>query len=208
MKPFLLMLGLFLTGCIASQPMETYVAPKLIDQEPFPALPANLMTYRQDFHMKLQIGTDGSVLHVMLDHWSGDAAWDSLAVTKIRHWRFTPGMYNGAPIKLWVDLHAYVRSEEPRMMAVMEIVLPTQTLADSVYALLQKGSDFETLAVHLSIAPSRAQGGHLGEVDIHRFPDVVHDALMDVKTNEFTSPLVVGNYYCIYKRVPWDVRVP
>jgi hypothetical protein len=208
MKPLLLLLGLALSGCIASLPTETYVAPKLIDQEPFPALPPNLVMFRQDFHMKLQIGIDGTVRHVILDHWSGDPEWDSSAVERIRRWRFTPGTYNGTPVKLWVDLHACVRCEEPVMMGVMEIIVPTREIADSIYAMLRTGADFETLATQFSIAPSRAHGGRLGEIDIHRFSDVVHDALMDVKTNEFTPPLAVGNYFCIYKRVPWDVRVP
>ncbi len=208
MKQFLLLLGLALSGCIASQPSETYIAPKLIDQEPFPALPPNLVVYRQDFHMKLQIGTDGTVLHVLLDHWSGDPEWDSVAVHRIRHWRFSPGMYNGTPVKLWVDLHACVRCEEPVLMGIEEIMCPTRQIADSVYRLLQAGSDFETIASEFSIAPSRAHGGRLGEVDIHRFPDAVHTALLDIKTNEYTLPLAVGNYFCIYKRVPWDVRVP
>jgi PPIC-type PPIASE domain len=208
MKQLLLLLGLALSGCIASQPSESYIAPKLIDQEPFPALPPNLVIYRQDFHMKLQVGADGTVLHVFFDHWSGDPEWDSIAVQRIRHWRFSPGMYNGTPVKLWVDLHACVRCEEPVMMAVEEIMCPTRQIADSVYTLLRSGSDFETLASACSIAPSRPHGGRLGEVDIHRFPDVVHNALMDIKSNEFTAPLAVGNYYCIYKRVPWDMKVP
>jgi len=208
MKPLLLLLGLALAGCVASQPTDSYIAPKLIDQEPFPTLPPNLASYRQDFHMKLQVGTDGSVLRVQLAHWSGDPEWDSLVVSRIRRWRFTPGMYNGMPVKLWVDLHACVRCQEPVMMGVMEIVCPTRTIADSVYALLKRGSDFEMLAAQFSIAPSRTHGGRLGEVDIHRFPETVHEVLVDVKANEFTPPLAVGNYFGIYKRVPWDMRVP
>lgn len=208
MKPLLLLLGLFLCGCIASQPTESYVPPKLIDQEPFPSLPPNLVAFRQDFHMKLQVGADGSVQRVQLAHWSGDAEWDSLAVDRIRHWRFTPGTFNGTPVKLWVDLHACVRCEEPVMMGVMEIVCPTRAIADSVFALLRSGKDFETLATQFSIAPSAPHGGRLGEVDIHRFPESVHTALKSVKANEYTAPLAVGNYFGIYKRVPWDVRVP
>jgi hypothetical protein len=204
----LLLLGLALAGCITTQPTDTYIAPKLVDQEPFPALPPNLAAFSQDFHMKLQIGTDGTVLHVLLDHWSGDADWDSVAVQRIRKWRFSPGLFNGTPVRLWVDLHACVRCEEPIMMGVLEITCPTRVLADSVYMLLQAGQDFETLAVQFSIAPSRVQRGRLGEVDIHRFPKDVNHALTHIKTNEFTSPLAVGNFYCIYKRVPRDVRVP
>ena len=208
MKQLLLLLGLALSGCIASLPTESYIAPKLIDQEPFPALPPNLAVYRQDFHMKLQVGADGTVLHVMLDHWSGDAVWDSTAVERIRRWRFTPGMYNGAPVKLWVDLHACVMCEEPVMMGVMEILCPTRQTADSVHALLQTGLDFERAASQFSIAPSRTHGGRLGEVDVHRFPDLVCDALKDLTMDECTPPLAVGSYYGIYKRVPLTVRVP
>jgi hypothetical protein len=204
----LLLLGLALSGCLASQPTDTYIAPKLIDQEPFPALPPNLAVFSNDFHMKLQIGTDGRVLHALLDHWSGDAEWDSMAVQRIKQWRFSPGLFNGTPVRLWVDLHACVRCEEPVIMGVLEIMCPTRELADSVYMLLRSGLDFETLAAQFSIAPSRAHNGRLGEVDIHRFPDEVHQALTNLKTNEFSPPLAVGNYYCIYKRVPRDVRVP
>lgn len=208
MKPLLLILAVLCAGCAGSQPVDTYVAPKLIDQEPFPALPHNLAIYSQDFRMKLQIGTDGSVMRAVLDHWSGDPEWDSLAVRNIRHWRFTPALYNGTPVRLWIDLHACVRCEEPVLRALAEIVLPTRVMADSVYTLLQQGGEFEHMASLYSIAPSRAQRGRLGEVDIHRFPDDVHEVLRDLKLNEYTSPLAVGSYFCIYKRVPWDVRVP
>jgi hypothetical protein len=209
MKPLLLSFFVLLfAGCAGSQQIDTYVAPRLIEQEPFPALPPNLAAYSQDFHIKLQIGSDGSVLRVTLEHWSGDADWDSLAVSKIRLWRFTPPMYNGKPIKLWIDLQACVRCAEPVLRGLAEIVCPTRELADSVYALLRQGGEFEQIASLYSIAPSRANRGRLGEVDIHRFPDELHDALSDLQLNEYTSPLAVGSYFCIYKRVPWDVRVP
>lgn len=208
MKSLLLLLGLVMAGCIVSQPTDMYVAPKLIDQESFPALPNSLQMFRQDFHMKLQIATDGTVLNALLDHWSGDSIWDSSAVHRIKHWKFSPGMYNGTPVKLWVDLHTCVKNEDPIMMSIEEIMCPTRQIADSVYALLRSGSAFETLALQFSIAPSQKQCGRLGEIDIHRFPDVVHNALIGVPLNEYTHPLAVGTYYCLYKRVARDMRVP
>jgi hypothetical protein len=208
MKPLLLFFAVLLAGCAGSQQVDTYVAPKLIDQEPFPALPSSLAMYSQDFRMKLQIGTDGSVLRVEFAHWSGNPDWDSLAVQKIRQWRFTPALYNGTPVKLWVDLHACVRCEEPILRGLAEIVLPSKEMADSVFGLLKKGEEFERIASLYSISPSRTNRGRLGEVDIHRFPDDVHGILQDLEMNEYTSPLAVGSYFCIYKRVPWDVRVP
>lgn len=208
MKPILILLVALLAGCAGSQPDETYVPPTLIDQEPFPALPQQLAAYPQDFHIKLQIGTEGQVLRAELDRWSGDATWDSLAVGRVMKWRFTPAMYNGIPVKIWIDLRACVKCEEPILMGLGEIVCPTHTLADSLYMLLRNGEDFDRLASLYSIAPSRSNQGRLGEVDIHRFPDEVHHVLKDLKTNEFTSPLAVGSYFCIYKRVPWEVRRP
>lgn len=208
MKPLLVLIMVLMAGCAGSQPADTYVAPRLIEQEPFPALPPNLAAYRQDFHMNLQIGTDGSVLRVALDHWSGDPDWDSTAVANIRRWRFTPAMYQGKPVKLWIDLRASVRSEEPVLIGLNEIVCPTRELADSVYSMLRAGSEFENLAALYSVAPSRQQHGRLGVVDLHRYSGEVRDALRDLHTNEYTGPLAVGSYFCIYKRVPWDVRVP
>jgi hypothetical protein len=208
MKPLLLFLAALRAGCAGTQPVDTYIAPRLIDQEPFPALPPSLSVYAQDYRMKLQIGTDGSVLRVALEHWSGNPDWDSMAVQKIKRWRFTPALYNGTPVKLWVDLHACVRCEEPILRGLAEIVLPTREMADSVYGMLQRGEEFERIASLYSIAPSRVNRGRLGEVDIHRFPNDVHGILQDLTMNEFTSPLAVGSYFCIYKRVPWDVRVP
>ncbi len=208
MKQYLLFFAILCAGCAGSVPMETYVAPKLINQEPFPALPQNLTAYRQDFHIKLQVNTDGSVNRVELGHWSGDAAWDSAAVEKIRRWQFTPALYNGTPVKLWIDLHACVKCAEPVMMGLLEIICPTKAIADTVYAQLLHGEDFERLASLYSIAASRAQKGRLGEVDVNRFPDEIQSVVSDLKINEYSKPLPLGSYFCLYKRVPWDVRVP
>lgn len=204
MKPLFLFLSLLVLwyGCASIQPQEMPNAlPHLIEQEPFPPMSFVISKSHNEFDLKLQIDEKGSVLKAEIMNPTGDAEWDSIAVQRIGKWRFSPAIHEGNPIRMWVNIRAYVRAEEPQTMGLAEFVCMDMHLADSVYTLLVGGEDFGKLASLLSVSKSKANNGELGQVDIHRYTEKVQRSLRRLKDNEFTEPIVMGQQFVIFKRL-------
>lgn len=188
-------------GCASIQPQELPdKLPHLIEQEPFPPMSYAISKTHPEFDLKLQIEDNGEVLQAEILNPTGDAEWDSMAIQRIGKWRFSPAILAGHPIRMWVRIRAYVRTEEPRTMGLAEFVCIDPRLADSVYALLLSGEDFGRLVSLLSISKSKANNGDLGQVDIHRYAQGVQKTLLQLKENEITEPLAMGQQYVIFKR--------
>jgi len=204
MKPFFFFfLALFAwSGCASFQPQEAPdKLPHLIEQEPFPPMSYAISATHHEFDLRLQIEDNGNVLKAELLNPTGDSEWDSMAVQRIEKWRFSPAIHAGNPIRMWVAIRAYIRTEEPLTMGLAEFVSTDQRLADSVYALLQTGEDFGRLVSLFSISKSKENNGDLGQLDIHRYERRVQKKLTNLKENEFTEPLAMGQQYVIFKRV-------
>lgn len=204
MKPFYLSLLalVFWCGCASIQPQELPDnLPHLIEQEPFPPMSYAVTKTRHEFDLRLQIEDNGNVLNAEILNPTGDAEWDSMAIHRIEKWRFSPAIRAGKPIRIWVTIRAYVKSEDPLTMGLAEFVCMDPRLADSVYALLLTGEDFGRLVSHFSISKSKANNGDLGQVDIHRYTQGVQKTLLQLKENDITEPLAMGQQYVIFKRV-------
>ena len=203
MKPpylFLSVLALW-CGCASIQPQELPdKLPHLIEQEPFPPMSYAISKTHNEFDLKLQIEDNGNVLKAEILNPTGDVEWDSMAIQRIEKWRFSPAMLAGHPIRMWVRIRAHVKSEEPRTMDLAEFVCTDPRLADSVYALLLTGEDFGRLVSLFSVSKSKANNGDLGQVDIHRYTHGVQKRLLQLKENEITEPLAMGQQYVIFKR--------
>jgi TonB family protein len=180
--------------------------PHLVEQEPFPPLPPALSQGRLQIDLRLQVAEDGTVSKGDILNASGDAAWDSLALTKIKKWRFSPAVYNGKPMAMWINIAARIKFEEPLFMRLSEIVCPSIAIADSVHALLTSGADFGLLATNFSISQSKDQRGDLGQIDICRYRDEVRKVLTDLKVDQVSDPVAVGDRYVIFKRQSEDIR--
>lgn len=153
---------------------------------------------------RMLIGTDGSVLAVHLENSSGDPAWDSLAVRRIKLWKFSPATMSGTPVRLWIKQRIVIKTEAPLIIALAELVVNDKALADSLYAVLSANGgskQFDSLVSLFSVSPSRAQRGNIGERDIHRYPSSAQPYLEHLSVNEFTPPLQIGNQFVIFKRV-------
>ncbi len=204
MKPhYLFFLAIVLwCGCASIQPQELPdKLPHLIEQEPFPPMSYALFKTHHEFDLKLQIEDNGNVLKAEILNPTGDAEWDSMAVQRIGKWRFSPAIHAGNPIRMWVTIRAYVKAEEPLTMGLADFVCMDPRLADSVYSLLLSGEDFGRLVSLFSISKSKANNGDLGQVDIHRYTKGVQKTLLQLKENEITEPLAMGQQYVIFKRV-------
>jgi hypothetical protein len=204
MKPlYLLFLTLLLwCGCASFQPQELPdKLPHLIEQEPFPPMSYAVSKTHHEFDLKLQIEDNGNVLKAVILNPTGEAEWDSIATLRIGKWKFSPAIHAGNPIRMWVTIRAYVKSEEPLTMGLAEFTCMDLRLADSVHSLLLSGEDFGRLVSLFSISKSKANDGDLGQVDIHRYAHGVQKALRQLKENEITEPLAMGQHYVIFKRL-------
>ena len=92
-------------------------------------------------------------------------------------------------------------------MPLAEIVCANSSIADTVYTLLQGGEKFERMVSLYSVGKSRTYNGDLGEVDIHRYAENIQKSLLQLKANECTEPLAMGEQFVIFKRLVWDVRI-
>ncbi len=200
------LLSLCAIGCSSLQTSDvTYsTLPQLLEQVSLPVLPRTVYANQWNLDTRMLIGTDGSVLAVYLENSSGDPLWDSLAIERIKLWKFSPATMSGTPVRVWIRQRISIRAETPLLIALAELVVNDKMLADSLYIVLSAGSNgeqFDSLVSLFSVAPSRAQLGKLGERDIHRYPPSVQLHLERLKINDFTPPLQIGSQFVIFKRM-------
>lgn len=198
------LVAFFLVGLIGcSTPYEVthdIEPPELISYAPLPmvqSLPANRVL---KLKVLICVKEDGTVEHARLVSSSGDASWDSLAERSIKQWRYAPPMRNGTPTDVWVHQTIVVQFDDPILMSLSSLSAYNQSQADSLYALLKRGTDFEALVQQFA-AGSHERGGSLGMVDIRTYAPRVREALRDLREGEYTNPIRVGDKYVIYKRV-------
>lgn len=189
-----------LCGCATILPTNVPdTLPQLIRQEPLPPWPFRTHEDEVALDIKIRIGSDGSVKDVVLLTPSLNVEWNSRAIAKIREWQFSPATADGRPVALWIRQTIHMRFEEASYLRLAEIVCPDERTADSVYALLDAGAAFDSLARVFSTSSSRAQGGYLGDVDLRTLPVFVRHELERVRTNHISSPIHLGRNYVIFK---------
>lgn len=174
--------------------------PELIKMTPLPTISSTIPWTGLKLILMLHVMKDGTVGDVRMVESSGIPEWDTLAIQSIRQWQFLPGRYEGTPADLWIRQPVVVKPREAATLTLGEIVSETREGADSLHAMLERGEEFESLATRYSIAPSRAQGGFLGTVDIAIYPQHVRNELQRLRQGEYTPPIRVGDRYYIYRR--------
>ena len=90
---------------------------------------------------------------------------------------------------------------DPESLLLAEIVSADRVTADSVYAKLKAGADFEGLAKEYSTSETTERGGYMGKVNLSVFPLAIRDRLLQLQEEEFTPPVPLSGNYVIYKRV-------
>ncbi len=196
---------LLFAGCVATR--QTDVPPtqqELVAMTPLPPLSSISLLSGLKLNAMFRIQDDGSVAEVKLLRSSGDPHWDVLAIDSLKHWRFTPRPRNAASVDHWIRFAIVVQVQEPMIMSLGEIVLPNPQEADSVFALLQNGSPFDSLAAHTPQGTSSGTHWFIGSVNIAKYPQHIREQLSTLRGNGFTHPLRVGTTFVIYKRFPVD----
>jgi protein TonB len=181
---------LVLAGCAGTQQTDiSNGRPEIISATPLP--PITWISYASEMKLNVLIHVmqDGTVENARILGSGGDPAWDSLATRAMKQWRYEPPRRDGMPTDLWVRQTIVVQFKEPVVMTIGELVSADQHGADSLYALLGKGTDLDALF-----------NTSIGKVDIAAFPPNVRDELRRLKRGESTAPLRVRNRYIIYKR--------
>lgn len=192
---------LLLTGCATS---NRGIAPEpkteLILLTPLPPLTSRAMAYGVKLNVLFHVLPDGTTVEASLLNSSGDPDWDSLAVDSLKLWRFTPLTAEKEAPDRWVRYGVVVQVQEPIEMRLAEMVVPDRQRADSLFELLNKGSDFEALGVEA------LTGGKAGSwkppelVNLARYPGHVREKLCILRTDHFTEPIRIGLNYVIFKR--------
>jgi len=206
MQRILLLSLILFVGCATvPQTEQAVVAPELISLAPLP--PYRGTTFRQNLRLEIlmYVTKTGTVEDAQLQGTSGDPQWDSLALKAVRDWRFTAPKRNGIPTDLWIHQVVTVQFQEPVLMVLAEIVCGSQHQGDSLYAMLEQGADFATLARQAGGSLSSANGGSLGTVDISLYPPQVREALRKLSVGDLTHPIRIGDKFTIFKRLPKQV---
>jgi TonB family protein len=190
-----------LLGCSSMKQVSDGSAPQLLIQSQFPPIPESIQQPIFNLDVVLFVAEDGTVGKTRMLKGSGDAAWDSLALSSMKQWRFTPARMDNKPIGSWFHMQSILRYASPQYMNLAEILCTTEEEADSIYNVVDQGQNFNDLAMRYSVDPSREMGGILGAVNINVFPENIRKSLSKLVINAYTKPIKYGDLFAIFKRL-------
>jgi len=188
-------------GCSSMKEITDSSVPQLLIQSQLPPFPATLTRPVFELETVMFIKEDGTVGKTRMLKGSGDAAWDSLALSSMKQWRFTPARMDNKPFGSWFHMKSTLRNASPQFMNLGEILCTTQEEADSVYNQIEQGQNFNELAMRYSVDPSREMSGILGAVNIDLYPENIRKPLSKLNVNGYTEPIKYGDLYAIFKRL-------
>ena len=197
----LVTLLLFL-GCAATQHADISSAQQ--DLVAMTQLPSISFMSGLKLNALFRLQNDGSVAEIKMLRSSGDSHWDAQAIDSMKQWRFTPLPRDAAPVDHWIRFVIVVQIEEPVIMSLGELVSPGPREADSLYLLLQKGAQFDSLARRVTQGSSAGTDWFFESVNIAKYPPHVREQITGLRVNSFTHPVRVGTNYVIYKRFHRD----
>jgi TonB family protein len=185
-----LVILLALAGCTVTREVEVPTTQlELIDMTPLPPLESISYPAGMKLTVLLHVMKDGTVENVRILGPSGDGGWDSLAVQSIKQWRYAVPRRDGVPTDIWFRQLVVVQLQEPIEMTIGELASASLHEADSLHASLEKGAIMDTLFMQT-----------LRTVNIMRFPQRIRERLKNLREDDFTRPLRLGEKYVIYKR--------
>jgi len=197
----LIPLAFLIAGCSAIPPAETPVeVPELVSSTSLPPIPSVVPGDGMKFTVMIHVMSDGTVGDVKVLRSGAEPAWDSLALNSIMKWRFIAGRRDGTPVDVWIRQPLVVQIRNPIYRKLAEIVCVSEREADSLYALLVLGTDFDSL-LRPSSAPRSERDAYVGSVDISVYPPLQKNALLQLKEGEISRPVRHGSRFVIYRRL-------
>ena len=157
--------------------------------------------YTPDFVLNsdILISENGSVAEVNLN--SGNKEFDSIAVSTIKNWRYSPRVINGKPTACWVHQKMKVKVAEPLLFPLAVVVCTTSEQADSIYEHLLSGIKLNDAAKEFSALPIQGDNYDLGEINIYQYPENIRSNITNLNEGEFTKPLQYEDMYIIFQRI-------
>jgi len=181
---------LLFTGCGGTHEVaEPTERVELISMTSLPPVTPGSYKTGMRLHVLIHILQDGTVERVKMLGSSIQSEWDSLALQSMKQWRYAPFRRNGVPVDIWFRQLVVVQIQEPIILTIGELVSSSLHEADSLYALLEKGTDLDSLF-------RRA----IGTFDIVKYPQNVREEVRMLEMGKCTSPIRRGEEYVIYKR--------
>ncbi len=194
--------ALLISGCAVFGLESDYlVMPVVLEKTPIPNAPANILNGNFFLKTRLVISRSGAVKAVELLNSSGDANWDSAAAESIKHWKYSPGLRGGKPVSMSIVQVTHIITSPRVLYHLAQMVLPTESQADSALALLRMGANFDSLAEIHPLPNSALHNGDMGLVDILLFPSDIQNELVNLRPKGYTTVLPLGPYYVIFKRL-------
>ena len=200
-----MLLMLLAGGCAAPQQA---IAPdpklELISMTELPPLSSPAIGFGVKLVALFQVRPDGTTKDVTLVRPSGVPEWDRPAIDSMKQWRFTPLATGEQQVDRWLRHAVIVQVQDPVVMRLAEMVVPTQHMADSLFALLEGGADFDALGRRAS---KESEGGFLKQaeaVNIARYPSHVRNTLSLLRPDQVSRPIRIGLNYVIFKRYHLD----
>jgi hypothetical protein len=188
-------------GCSSLNQISDRSVPQLLMQSQFPPIPETITQPVIDLDIVMFILEDGTVGKIRMLRGTEDSTWDSLVLSSMRQWRFTPAKMDNKPVGSWFHMKTTVRYANPQYMNLAEILCTTVEKADSVYDAIGQGQNFNELAMRCSVDPSREMSRMLGEVNINLYPESIRKRLSRLMPDEYTKPIQYGDLYAIFKRL-------
>jgi TonB family protein len=193
---------LFLAACMPSQQITAPPnRPEIVSMSSLPGFAAPYAFGKLKLSVLFLVRKDGTVSEVQLAKSSGDPLWDRAAIDSMKQWRFAMSLQVSDTTDRWVQSTVAIQVEEPTIIALAELRAETRAQADSLFALLQSGAEFETMVTQAQLPSSTVSGKILGITSIARYPQHVREELRRLGTNDITRPIRVGNSYIIFKRL-------
>lgn len=197
----LILLVFLLAGCSAIPTSEAPVGiPELVSSTALPPLHCVVPGEGIKFTVMIHVMSDGTVGDVKVLQSAAEPGWDSLALVSIKKWRFIAGRKDGVPADVWIRQPLVVQIRNPIVRSLAEIACVNEREADSLYALLALGTDFDSLLRQ----PAEMQvdrDDFVGSVDISVYPPFLRNELLRLKEGEVSRPVRHGGRFVIYRRL-------
>jgi TonB family protein len=192
-------------GCATTPPAETTTPQmELFSMTSLPTLPTRFPAGGLKLNVIFRVLDNGTVAELKLLSSSGDENWDRAAADSMKHWHFTPSPEPGPPTGRWMRNVVVVQVQEPTLLTLGQLTAQSKQEADSVYALLEGGADFDAMLKQTRPGSAEPIGFYYGTIDIARFPQQVRVEVQRLGVNSYTEPIRVGAHYFIYKRYSGD----
>ncbi len=171
----------------------------LIERTELPVYPGEADSGDINLEVLFYINADGTVDNVRILNTSGDERWDSLAVDRMRQWRFEAPAEDSNGIIMKRNVKVELLPSEIINLGVL--VARSENDAELLYNRLRAGISFNRLMRQNSEGSSLIREGYyLEEVDTADFPVVISKILLDLDTGEYSRPVEWEGEFVIFRR--------